>query len=80
MENDLSLERLFEIVGEFNVALVVNAFVGRNGERLLDAVDAFFRQTDGFRFEIDILIAIFSQNPNDLRKLRIAVRRLVRRA
>ena len=42
----MGLERLFEVVRQLDVALVVDAFAGLKLEQLLDAVDAVFGQGD----------------------------------
>ena len=65
----LGTERLLEIVGEIDVAFVVNAFAGRETQQLLDAVDAVVRQAGRARLQINRVIPLFAELANDLREL-----------
>ena len=56
VEDGVRLERLFQVMRQFDISIVVDALARRNPGQLLDLVDALVGQRDALVLEIDFVV------------------------
>ncbi len=73
-------ERLFEVMGHFDVTLVVDAFAGRDARQLLDPVDSLLGEGGVAVLDVDLVVPVLAELPDDLGELVVAVGGVARRS
>ena len=73
LERGVSLERLFEVVRQLDMPLVVDALTGLQLEQMLDAVDAGLAQSHRLVLVIDLVVFPLAQLLHDLGELVVTV-------